>query len=127
MRLSIGSCRLVIVGKKYVYKIPYRLRSIKANRVEYQNALDNDYVAKTERKWYGLRQERLTDLVTLPYKYDGPIQPEWEPLWHLQKHCRFQVGKSADGQWKFFDYEDVKFYADKNRKIQNHLSPSRNR
>ena len=108
--IRFGTNRLVIVGKRYVYKIAYRLRGVKANNAEFVNALGKDYVAKTERKWYGLRQEKLTDLVTLPLDYDGKIPSEWEPLWKSKLHNRFQIGKSRDGTWKFFDFEDVKYY-----------------
>lgn len=109
-RLKIGTNRIVIVCKKFVYKLPLGLRGVRANWDEFKNAFGKYYVAKTERKWYGLRQEALTDLVTLPYKYDGDIKEEWKPLWEHMVHNRFQVGKSRDGTWKFYDYEEVKFY-----------------
>ncbi len=109
MRLKIGSNRIVLVGKRYVYKLPLGSRGIKANRVEYQNARGKDYVALTERKWYGLKQERLTDLITLPHDYTGEISPEWAHLLNVRVYNRFQVGKDKNGKWKFFDYEDVKY------------------
>ena len=84
---------------------------MKANKEEYSNSLGKAYVAKTERRWYGLRQEVLSDLVILPHDFNGEINTEWAHLLERKLHNRFQVGKSADGQWKFFDYEDVKFYA----------------
>lgn len=104
---------MVIVCERYAYKLPLGIRGIKANNSEFHNAFGKSYVAKTERKWYGLRQEILTHLVTLPLDYNGPIFPEWESLWNLKLHNRFQIGKSIDGSWKFFDYEDVKYYASK--------------
>lgn len=125
--ICFGSNRMVIVGKRFVYKIPLWFRGVKANNEEYLNSLGKDYVAKTERKWYGLRQERLTDLVTLPLDYDGQIPAEWKTLWNLKLHNRFQIGKSSDGTWKFFDFEDVKFYANQNSKNKNNISSSRHR
>lgn len=110
MKITHGTCRLVILTKKYVYKLPIGLRGVKANKAEFTNALGKDYVAKTERKWYGLRQEKLTDLVILPLDYDGQMPSEWETLYKMKLHNRLQIGKSANGVWKFFDYEDVKFY-----------------
>lgn len=107
--IRCGTNRIVIVGKKYVYKIAYRLRGIQANNAEFRNALKRDYVAKTERKWYGLRQEKLTNLITLPLDYDGIIPDEWKHLWAHKLHNRFQIGQNSDKVWKFFDYEDVKF------------------
>lgn len=109
MQLKIGTNRLVIVGKKFAYKIPLFFRGVKANRQEYTNALGKDYVAKTEKKWYGLKQERLNNLVTLPYKYDGEIPDDWKELWKHTVHNRFQVGQDESGAWKFFDYEQTKW------------------
>ena len=110
MKITHGTCRLVILTRKHAYKLPMGLRGIKANKAEYQNSFGKNYVAKTERKWYGLRQEKLTDLITLPKDYDGEIKSEWKHLWELKLHNRLQIGKGVDGVWKFFDYEDVKFY-----------------
>lgn len=112
MKICFGTDRLVIVGKTWVYKLPLFRRGRRANRQEYEAFLKNiDIVAYTEHHWYGLRQERLYDLVVLPrYAGESEVPEHLRPLFRRKLHNRFQVGVTDYGRWKFFDYEDVKFY-----------------
>lgn len=110
MRIKLGTNRMVVEGRDCVYKLPIGIRGIAANTAEYRNAACNPLVAKTEKRWYGLKQERLYDTVILPYEETGVCLPaEWRELWNMKLHNRFQVGRDKHGVWKFFDYEDVKW------------------
>lgn len=110
MTITTGTNRFVIIGKKYVYKLPIGKRGILANEAEYENAKDNPGCAVTEKHWYGLRQEKLYEIFALPYCMKTlEILPEWEELWKKKLHNRFQIGMDRRGKWKFFDYEDVKY------------------
>lgn len=109
MKIRFGTNRLVIVGKDYVYKIALHGRGARANTQEYEKARTNPFVAETEKKWYGLKQEKLSDLITLPRDYRGRLAAEILPLWACRLHNRFQVGLNTRGVWRFFDYEEVKY------------------
>lgn len=110
--VKIGTNRLVILGRKFVYKIPLFRRGRRANRNEYENYLQNaDIVAETQRRWYGLKQERLTEIHIFPrYATLSDIRDDMKPLFKRKLHNRFQVGRGENGKWLFFDYEDVKYY-----------------
>ena len=112
MKITHGTCRLVILTKNYAYKLPIGLRGIKANRSEYKNFLNCQHlVAKTEKRWWGLKQERLYN--TVCYKQGTTKQElaeEHQELYDFKLTNRIQIGQDKFGVWKFFDYEDVKFY-----------------
>lgn len=110
--IRLGTNRLVLLGKNFVYKIPLFSRGRRANLQEYHNYLCNaDVVAKTMQRWYGLKQERLHALRTFPRHATAEEIPEdLLPLFQRRIHNRLQVGKDKDGQWRFFDFEDVKYY-----------------
>lgn len=122
MKICFGSNRIVLVGEKWVYKIPLSRRGQKANEQEYEAFLNNiDIVAYSEPRWYGLRQERLHDLVILPRDAGESEVPEHlVPLFRRKLHNRFQVGRTVYGVWKYFDYEDIKFYSRKENESQNY-------
>lgn len=112
MKIRIGSNRIVLIFKKYVVKIPILFRGRLANYVEWVNYLKNpDVVATTTRHWYGLKQERLYNIQIFKYQehyLDLPEYAQW--LYDRALHSRIQIGQDINGKWKFFDYEDVKYY-----------------
>lgn len=108
--IRVGTNRLVIVGQEVVYKLPLGLRGLRANRIELRNAQNNPYVAHTEKRWYGLRQERLHRLVTYDrYVERKDVRKEHQFLYDIKLHNRLQVGCDKNGIWKIFDFEDVKW------------------
>lgn len=112
MTIKFGTNRIVIVGKRFVYKLPIGIRGLLANRMEFQLAKNQPLVAKTQKCWWGLKQERLWNVVTYPYQCDC-VLPEHQALYEIQVHNRLQVGQDANGVWKIFDYEDVKYKTSK--------------
>lgn len=106
--IKFGTNRIVIVGKKFVYKIPIGIRGILANRMEFQLAKNQPLVATTQKHWYGLKQERLWNVTIYPYQCNC-VLPEHQELYKIQLHNRLQIGQDASGMWKIFDYEDVKY------------------
>lgn len=108
MKIKFGTNRVVVVGKQFVYKFPIGIRGILANRMEFQLAKDQPLVAKTQKYWWGLKQERLWNLVIYPYQCKR-VLPEHQKLYEIQVHSRLQVGQDASGAWKIFDYEEVKY------------------
>lgn len=110
MKVRIGTNRLSLIFDDIVIKIPYRPRGLLANRKEYENAIDKPYVAKTYRFGFLNIQEKLTDTVILPYETtDDEVPDVFKELWKNKLNNRFQVGLSKDKQYKYFDYEDVKY------------------
>lgn len=107
--LSLGTNRLVIIGKDYVYKLPIGKFGKLANKQEYQYSKIRDYIALTEQRWYGLKQERLSNIIILPLDCKD-IPQELNELYKKKLTNRFQVGQDKTKKWKFFDYEDVKYY-----------------
>ena len=107
--IKIGTNRIVIIGKKFVYKFPIGIRGILANRMEYQLAKSQPLVATTQKCWWGLKQERLWNVTIYPYQCNI-VLPEHEELYKIQLHNRLQVGQDVSGVWKIFDYEEVKYY-----------------
>lgn len=108
MTIKFGTNRIVIIGKRFVYKFPIGIRGVLANRMEFRLAKKQPLVARTEQHWYGLKQERLWNLVTYP-RYSDQVLPEHQALYEIQVHNRLQVGQDINGIWKIFDYEDVKY------------------
>lgn len=110
MKIEVGTNRLVFIFNKFVIKFPYRFRGIKANIVEYCNSIGKTYVAKTRKIGFINIQECLTDITIFPLDtVEENVPQHLKELWKWKLHNRFQVGKSKDGTYKFFDYEDVKF------------------
>ena len=111
MKIRIGTNRFVIILKNYVLKIPISFRGLLANDMEYNYSIEKDYVAKTSKRWYGLKQERLFNTQTF---IQGTKEEELpyclRPLYHYKLTNRIQVGQDINNEWKFFDYEDVKFH-----------------
>lgn len=111
--IKFGTMRICIVGKKFTYKFPIFIRGIKANRVEYSNYKKNTgIVAYTEKHWWGLKQETLTNLKVYPKEDTSrdEINDEHKFLFPFKVHNRIQIGQDKKGNWKFYDYEDIKFY-----------------
>ena len=104
-KITFGTNRIVILFKNYVIKIPLFFRGRLANYIEWINYINNpDIVATTTRHWYGLKQERL---------FNCKIETKENLPDYLKKfaiHNRPQIGQNSDCQWKFYDYEDVKYY-----------------
>lgn len=112
IRIKCGTNRICLITKKYVYKLPRLKYGFLANRNEYQNYQHNkSVVAYTKKYWWGLKQEKLDNVVTYPrYATIEDIEEEHKHLYKFKLHNRMQIGQDQDGTWKFFDYEDVKFY-----------------
>nr|DAG70153.1 MAG TPA: hypothetical protein [Caudoviricetes sp.] len=108
MKIKFGTNRIVIIGKRSVYKFPIGIRGFLANRMEYHLSKDRSLVAATQKYWWGLKQERLWNTVTYPYQCEH-VLPEHQELYEIQLHNRLQVGQDINGIWKIFDYEDVKY------------------
>lgn len=111
MKINFGSNRLVILIGEYAIKIPYRRRGIKANQVEYNNSVGKTYVANI-RKFGPINiQQRLYNVMIFPLDVDYNELPKHiQQLYQFRLKNRIQVGLTIDKQWKYFDYEDVKFY-----------------
>lgn len=116
MKIKHGTCRIVILTKKYAYKIPLGFKGIRANKVEYVNSIKRKgFVANTEKHWWGLKQERLVNIVCYPLNItESELSSEHKHLFKLRLHNRIQIGQDSHGVWKFYDYEDTKFYRNKN-------------
>lgn len=112
MLIKEGTNRLVLIGGGYVYKLPLSERGQLANRAEYDNYLSHpDVCAYTEKHYWGLKQERLTNIKIFPFEAtEDDVPDELKTLWKQKLNNRFQVGQDKQGKWKFFDYEDVKYY-----------------
>lgn len=110
--IKIGTCRICFVFKKWTYKIPLLRYGRIANYVEYYNYLHNpDIVAKTEYHWYGLKQETLKNIkIYTRYAKQDEINKEHQYLYLKKLNNKMQVGQDKQGKYKFFDYEDIKYY-----------------
>ena len=113
MLIEKGTNRVVLIGGGYVYKLPLSERGKLANDTEYRNYLENpDIVAKTEKYSWGLKQERLYNCRIFDWQATVEDVPdELKELFKRKLNNRFQVGQDLKGNWKFFDYEDIKFYS----------------
>ena len=111
MMIRLGTNRVVILIGKYAYKFPRGKKGRYANDAEYRNSNNNHYVARTKKHRWFLKQERLENLrcFSLDTKPED-IPDELKPLFSHKLHNRFQVGQDRDGNWKFYDYEDIKYY-----------------
>lgn len=111
MKIERGTHRIAFIFKNYVVKIPYKRSGIRAQREEAMNSVDNPYVAYTIRFGWIIIQERLYDTVIVPYEYVGNEYNgvDISKFQNVKKHNRIQIGRGRDGQYKFFDYEDVKY------------------
>lgn len=70
--------------------------------------------AYTEKHYWGLKQEQLTNIKIFPLEAtEDDVPDELKTLWKQKLNNRFQVGQNKNGEWKFFDYEDVKYYEPK--------------
>lgn len=107
-----GVDRIVVMFGDYAYKIPCSDRGLRANNAEYENAKDKDFVAYVEQIGIVNKQEKLTDCYTHRYHLGIDDLPDetMRNLWQYKLNNRFQIGKDKNGNWKFFDYEDIKFY-----------------
>ena len=84
--------------------------------VRRHTAKDNPLIAKTEIHWCWLKQERLHNITIYPYETNADaISAEHQNLYKIALHNRLQVGKSKDGTWKIFDYEDIKYYLNRRK------------
>lgn len=113
MLIKKGTNRLVLIGGEgYVYKLPLSERGRLANQAEYDNYLSHpDVCAYTEKHYWGLKQEQLTNIKIFPLETtEDDVPDELKALWKQKLNNRFQVGQDRNGEWKFFDYEDVKYY-----------------
>lgn len=109
MTIKFGTNRVVIVGRQFVYKLPIGIRGVLANRMEFRLAKNQPLVAATQKYWWGLKQERLWNIVTYPYQCKR-VLPDHQKLYEIQVHNRLQVGQDITGAWKIFDYEEVKYH-----------------
>ena len=111
MKINFGTNRLVILIGEYAIKIPYRRRGMIANQTEYLNALGKSYVAAIKKFGPINIQQRLHNVMIFPLDVDYNDLPKHiQHLYQFRLKNRIQVGLTIDKQWKYFDYEDVKFY-----------------
>ncbi len=123
MKIKKGTNRLVFIFKNYVIKIGLTKRGYLANYVEWVNYLNNkEIVAETKFfKFFGiLKQEKLTNIKCFSHK--ATIEEIPQEVKHLYKYClhsRMQVGQDKNGKWKYYDYEDIKYYFRKEYEEEN--------
>ena len=111
MKICVGTNRLVFLIGKYAIKIPYRRRGMIANQTEYLNSLGKSYVAAIKKFGPINIQQRLHNIRIFPLGIQKDQLPQSiQPLFQFRLKNRIQVGMTIDKQWKYFDYEDVKFY-----------------
>lgn len=109
--IKFSSNRIVFIGKSFVIKIPIFIRGILANYIEYQNYIKyGDIVAKTEFHYLYNKQERLYNTIEFPLTEKNMVPKEIKYLVPYRIYSRIQVGQDKKGVWKFFDYEDTKFF-----------------
>lgn len=109
--IKFSSNRIVIIGKSFVIKIPIFIRGILANYIEYQNYIKySDIVAKTEFHYLYNKQEKLYNTIEFPLAEKNKVPEEIKHLVPYRIYSRIQVGQDKNGVWKFFDYEDTKFF-----------------
>ena len=112
MQIRKGTNRIVLVFKNHVIKIGIGRRGYLANYIEWVNYLNNkEIVAETKFKCGILKQERLFNIQR--FLYDATIDEIPQEIKHLYKYClhsRMQVGQDKNGKWKYYDYEDTKYY-----------------
>lgn len=120
--LGFGSNRIVFdIGDGKVLKVPYNNIGLDSNKLEYEYYLKKpNIVAKIYSYENNLIiQEKLTNVVTVPYVHtvQGTVKQYLEEkgiqidntLLEEILNTKVQIGTDANGNWKFFDYEDAKF------------------
>ena len=125
--LGVGTGRIVVNNLNgTVTKVPYGVLGVKQNQREFELSKQKDYVATTELSGDYIIQEKLTDIIIVPYKYKSTKRilkylkkqvPDYDfsSLIKHRLHNRVQIGKDSKGVYKYFDYEDVKYYENNNR------------
>lgn len=117
-RFQKGSNRFVILLNNKVIKIPIGLIGISANQIEFKNSLIYpSLIAKTTLFCKCIIiQEKLQNIqIFNRYEVKENIPQYLHPLFDIKVHNRLQVGQSKNGQWKIFDYEDIKYYKEKEK------------
>lgn len=69
------------------------------------------YAVETQFKCGILKQERLFNIRR--FLRDATIDEIPQEIKHLYKYCphsRMQVGQDKNEKWKYYDYEDTKYY-----------------
>ena len=119
INMKYGTNRFCIVGKKFTYKFAWHFRGFLSNINEYENYLKNkDIVAYTEFQWWGLKQESLSQTISYKrYTTKEELEEEHKFLYPFKLHNKIQIGIDKDNKWKFFDYEDIKFYLRKETEL----------
>lgn len=125
--LGVGTGRIVVDNLNgTVTKVSYGALGVKQNQREFELSKQKDYVAVTELSGDYITQEKLTDIIIVPYKYKSTKRilkylkkqvPDYDFSLIIKHrlHNRVQIGKDNKGVYKYFDYEDVKYYENNNR------------
>lgn len=116
--LGIGTNRVVFTSvDNKVVKIPIGERGKLANLQEYNNSISNPFVATTSYQNGILLQEELCCITIFPLRFSKKKLlrklkrmkvSNREELVNNKLRNRLQIGKSLDGRWKIFDYEETK-------------------
>lgn len=107
-----GSNRFVILLKNFVIKIPQHYCGIIANKIEYKNYLKNKTIcAETKKLGIFLVQERLSNIQIFKRDATEDEIPNYAlSLFQKKINNRLQIGQDSKGNWKIFDFEDIKWY-----------------
>lgn len=107
-----GSNRFVILFKNFAIKIPQHYHGIIANKIEYKNYLENKTIcAKTKKLGIFLVQERLNNIQIFKRDVTEDEIPDYAlSLFQKKINNRLQIGQDSEGNWKIFNFEDVKWY-----------------
>ena len=107
-----GSNRFVILLKNFAIKIPQHYNGIIANKIEYKNYLENKTIcAETKKLGIFLVQERLNNIQIFKRGATEDEIPNYAlSLFQKKINNRLQIGQDSEGNWKIFDFEDVKWY-----------------
>lgn len=116
--LGIGTNRVVFTSAdNKVVKIPIGERGKLANLQEYNNSINKSFIATTFYQNGILIQEELCCITIFPLKFSQRKLLRKlkrmniinrEELVNNKLNNRLQIGKSVDGRWKIFDYEETK-------------------
>jgi len=118
--IGLGSGRIVVDNRDgSVTKIPYGKLGLNQNLHEFELSKNKAYVATSYLQGDFIVQEKLTDLITVPYeikdideikKYLKQYDDEFDftSLINHRLNSRIQIGKDKNGIYKYFDYEEVK-------------------
>lgn len=116
--LGIGTNRVVFTSvDNKVVKIPIDERGKLANLQEYNNSINKSFIATTSYQNGILIQELLSNITIFPLNFSKRkllrklkrmgVENRVE-LVKYKLDNRLQIGKSIDGKWKIFDYEQTK-------------------